>query len=54
MLNYKVPENVFKRNNNKPNIEATGRIKILLTVFSYSEQSNSPSYQDYVIGICVG
>lgn len=43
----------LKRNNDKPDNEATGGIKILLTIFSYSKESNSPSYQDYVIGICV-
>lgn len=42
----------LKRNNNKPNIEATGEIKILLTIFSYSEESNSPSYQDYYWYMC--
>lgn len=43
----------LKRNNNKPDNEATGGIKILLTIFSYSKESNSPSCQDYVIGLCV-
>lgn len=42
----------LKRRNNKPNIEATCGIKILLKFSPIAEKEISP-YQDYVISIII-